>query len=65
MNSDEIGNMVRQLLTLVLSGAAASTYVSHDQGIAIAAGAGACASVIWSIAAHWGKVKVPASTVGK
>lgn len=59
MNSDEIGNMVRQLATMLLSSAAASTYVSGSQGVAIAAGLGALASVIWSIAAHWNKVKVP------
>ena len=59
MNADEVGNLVRQGLTLLLSGTAASTYVSGSQGVAIAAGAGALASLVWSVIAHWNMKKVP------
>jgi hypothetical protein len=59
MNSDEVGNGVRQLATLLLSGGSMAAYVSNSQGVAIAAGVGALASVLWSIYAHWGMVKVP------
>ena len=59
MNSDEVGNAVRQVATLVLSSAAASAYVSNSQAVAIAAGLAAVASVLWSIYAHWGMVKTP------
>lgn len=59
MNPDEAGNMVRQILTLVLSGTMGSAYVSGTQAVAIATGVGAVASVIWSIAAHWNMKKVP------
>ena len=59
MNSDSVGSLVRQVLTAILSTTAASAYVSNDQAVAIAAGLGTLASVVWSIAAHWNKVKVP------
>lgn len=60
MNSDEIGNLVRQGLTLMLSSIAGST-MSSNQSVAIAAGAGALASVLWSVYAHWNMKKVPAT----
>jgi hypothetical protein len=59
MNPDEIGSVVRQVITLVLSSAAASAYVNNSQAVAIAAGLGAMASVVWSIFAHWNLKKVP------
>ena len=58
MNSDEIGNLVRQGLTLALGSVAGST-MSSNQSVSIAAGAGALASVLWSIYAHWNMKKVP------
>ena len=58
MNSDEIGNLVRQGLTLALGSVAGSTMTSN-QSVAIAAGAGALASVLWSVYAHWNMKKVP------
>ena len=58
MNSDEIGNLVRQGLTLALGSVAGSTMTSN-QSVSIAAGAGALASVLWSIYAHWNMKKVP------
>lgn len=60
MNSDEVGNAVRQVATFVLSSGSAAAYVSNSQGIAIAAGLGALGSVLWSIYAHWGMKKVSA-----
>ena len=59
MNEDEIGSLVRQILTMVLSGASATAFVSSNQAAAIAAGLGALASVLWSVYAHWDKKKVP------
>ena len=59
MNGDEIGNAVRQVLTLLLSSASASSFVSGSQAVAIATGAGALASVLWSVYAHWNMKKVP------
>ena len=59
MNSDEVGNIVRQIATAMLSGSAASAYVSSDQSVAIAAGLAALASVLYSVYAHWGMKKVP------
>ena len=58
MNSEEIGNLVRQGLTLALGSVAGST-MSSNQSVSIAAGAGALASVLWSIYAHWNMKKVP------
>ena len=58
MNSDEIGNLVRQGLTLALGSIAGST-MSSNQSVSIAAGAGALASVLWSVYAHWNMKKVP------
>ena len=58
MNSDEIGNLVRQGLTLALGSIAGST-MTTSQGVSIAAGAGALASVLWSVYAHWNMKKVP------
>ena len=58
MNSDEIGNLVRQGLTLALGSVAGST-MSSNQSVSIAAGAGALASVLWSVYAHWNMKKVP------
>jgi hypothetical protein len=63
MNGDEIGNMVRQIATAVLSSGAVTAYVSHDQAVALGAGLAALVSVAWSIAAHWGMKKVPADAV--
>lgn len=60
MNSDEIGNLVRQGLTLVLGSISGAT-ISSSQGVAIATGAGALASVLWSVYAHWNMRKVPES----
>lgn len=59
MNSDQIGGLVRQVATALLSSGAATAFVSSEQGIAIAAGLGALVSVMWSIVAHWGMKKVP------
>ena len=59
MNSDEVGSAVRQVATLLLSSASAGAFVSNSQGVAIAAGLGAIASVLWSVYAHWGMKKVP------
>ena len=59
MNGDEIANMVKQVLTLLLSSAGASAYVSGNDAVAIATGAGALASVGWSVYAHWNMKKVP------
>ena len=58
MNSDEIGNLVRQGLTLAL-GSVAGSAMSSNQSVSIAAGAGALASVLWSVYAHWNMKKVP------
>ncbi len=58
MNSDEIGNLVRQGLTLALGSIAGST-MTTSQSVSIAAGAGALASVLWSVYAHWNMKKVP------
>ena len=58
MNSDEIGNLVRQGLTLALGSIAGST-MTTSQGVSIAAGAGALASVLWSVYAHWNMKKIP------
>ena len=63
MNSDSVGSMVRQILTLLLSSAAASSYVSGDQAVAIASGAAALVSVAWSWYAHYGMRKVPEKAV--
>ena len=63
MNEDEIGSLVRQILTMVLSSASATAFVSSNQATAIAAGLGALASVAWSIYAHWGKKKVSEKAV--
>lgn len=60
MNSDAIGSLVRQVLTLVLSSGGMAAYVNGSQATAIAAGAAALVSVLWSIVAHWGMKKVPA-----
>ena len=58
MNGDEIGSLVRQVLTAVLSTTTAATYVSHDQTVALAAGAATLASIAWSVYAHWDMKKV-------
>jgi len=63
MNSDSVASMVRQILTLLLSSAAASSYVSGDQAVAIAGGAAALVSVAWSVWAHYGMRKVPEKAV--
>ena len=63
MNSDELGSLVRQIVTALLSSGAAAAYVSNSQAVALAAGAGALVSVVWSIVAHWGMKKVPTSAV--
>jgi hypothetical protein len=63
MNSDAVASMVRQVLTLLLSSAAASTYVSGDQAVAIATGAAALVSVLWSVWSHYGMRKVPEKSI--
>lgn len=63
MNSDSVASMVRQILTLLLSSAAASSYVTGDQAVAIASGAAALVSVAWSFWSHYGMRKVPARAV--
>ena len=59
MNSDEIGNLVRQGLTLAIGSIAGSTMTTSSETYSIAAGAGALASVLWSVYAHWNMKKVP------
>lgn len=63
MNSDEIGNIVRQVLTALLSSGSVAAVVNHDQATAIAAGVAALASVAWSVYAHRGMRKVPEKAI--
>lgn len=64
MNSDQVGALVRQIATAVLSSGAATAYVSNEQAVALAGGLAALVSIGWSIVAHWGMKKVPvAATV--
>lgn len=63
MNSDEIGNIVRQVLTAMLSSGSAAAVMNHDQATAIATGIAALASVLWSIYAHRGMRKVPEKAI--
>lgn len=58
MNADEIGALVRQIVTSVGSTTAAAAYVSGSQLTAIAGGAAAMASIIWTIYANWKQRKV-------
>lgn len=59
MNADEVGSLVRQVATAMLSTGAAASYVSHDQVAALAMGLGTLVSVGWSVVAHWNMKKVP------
>lgn len=65
MNQDEIGNATRQIATAILSFLVGDGMVSGDQAGALAAGAGALVSIIWSIYAHWNMKKVPETTTMK
>ena len=59
MNGDEVGSLVRQVLTAVLSTGTAAAFVNGDQAAGIAAAVGTLASIAWSIVAHWNMKKVP------
>lgn len=58
MNADEVGAMVRQLVTMLGSSAAVTSYVSGNQLVAIASGAAALASVGWTLYTNWNQRKV-------
>ena len=64
MTPDGIGSLVRQILTALLTSAAAAAYLDNQQAIAVATAVGTLVSIGWSIWAHWNMDKVPASRNG-
>lgn len=63
MNADEVGAMVRQLVTMLGSSTAMASYVSGNQVVALASGAAAGASVIWTLYTNWNQRKVHETAV--
>lgn len=66
MNSQEIMNLVRQLLTLLSGFAVGAGWLTHDQAstaigdiFVIVPAAVSLGSVCWSVYAHWNMKKVP------
>lgn len=63
MNADEIAGLVRTLLNTLLTGTAATAYVSGSQAVALSSAAGALVTIAWSIYAKRAMRLVPETAV--
>ncbi len=63
IDSGFVGTTVRQILSIALSSTAMASYLNQNDAVAIASGAGALASLGWSLYSHWGMKKVPVAAI--
>jgi hypothetical protein len=63
MNSDEIAALVKSIANTILTTGAVAAYVNGQQAAALAAGAGALATIVYGIYTRWNQRLVKETAV--